>query len=174
MNCKSCGKKLERGWKFCPYCGEERKFLDIFKKKYVSPEQEMEKMMKLAQGFLKMAGIPVKMNIRFNNGQQHINPPMAVKQKMIKMPIEEQIPKKVKEIIEPNTKKTKITKGTKYVLFIPGVMSPKNVKIRQFKESIEIKAYAKNKAFFKVIAIKPKSQIVEKKYQDEMLKIVVA
>ena len=53
------------------------------------------------------------------------------------------------------------------------VKSAKDINIRKFEESVEIKAYAGKKGYFKVIPTLPNTKIVDKKFQDEMLKIVV-
>lgn len=179
MKCSECGEKIEKKWKFCPHCGEEvHGFFSIFKKKQLSPEEEMQKMLKPMEGMLKMMGFP-KINIKVSRGMPMpvMEEQAAAKQKAIRIPAEsseEESPRRIKEILEPRTKITKVSEGIKYVLVVPGVKNPKDIKIRQLEESIEIKAYAKDKAYFKVIPIKPGSQIIDKKYQEEMLKLVVS
>jgi hypothetical protein len=187
MNCKKCRNFLEEHWKFCPHCGDNmnKKFFGFFSKpkRELSPEEEMErdmsKMMKQAEGMLKLMGFPGKINIRIGKGPQMMQPQQPGQQRAVKIQADglaeqEEMQRNVKETLEPLTKETRIAKGMRYVLVLPGVMSANDVKIRQFHESIEIRAYAKDRAYFKVIPIGQNSQIVEKKYQEEMLKLVIS
>ena len=57
---------------------------------------------------------------------------------------------------------------------LPGVRTVTDIKIRQLGESIEVKAYAGKICYFKVIPIKPNSEISDKKFTDEMLKLVIS
>lgn len=152
-------------------------------KRELSPEEEMEKdmakMMKQAEGMLKIMGFPGKINIRIGRGPQMMQPQQLDQQKAVKIQAggraeQEEVQRESKETLEPLMKATRIAKGMRYVLVLPGVMSANDIKIRQFHESIEIRAYAKDRAYFKVIPIGQNSQIVEKKYQEEMLKLVIS
>jgi len=187
MNCKKCKSDINGKWKFCPFCGEGigNGFLGFFgkPKRELSPEEgmerEMENMSRRIEGMLKMMGFPGKINIRIGKGQQMTGPQRHVQPNAVKVPVHaaeeaEASQMQAKEVIEPLTKSTKTSDGMRHVLMMPGVLSTNDIKIRQFQESIEIRAYARDKAYFKVIPILPNSQITEKKYQDEMLKIVIS
>jgi HSP20 family molecular chaperone IbpA len=186
MNCKKCKNDINGKWKFCPFCGEGigNGFLGFFgkPKRELSPdeemEKEMEKMSRRVEGMLKIMGFPGKINIRIGKGPQMAAPQQHANRNAVKVPVhaaeeDETSQMQAKEVLEPLTKSTKTAEGIKYVLTMPGVLNTNDIKIRQFQESIEIRAYARDKAYFKVIPIMPNSQIVDKKYQDEMLKIVI-
>jgi len=187
MNCSKCKRKLDSAWTFCPQCGEgiPRGPFGLFgvPKRELNPEEQMEKemnqMIKRAEGMLKIMGFPGKINIRIGQGPQTAHPMQEMQRNAVKFhgneaEEAETSQMQAKEVLEPITKSTRTAAGMRYVFVMPGVMSANDIKIRQFQESIEIRAHAKDKAYFKVIPIGPDSRIIEKKYKDEMLKLVIS
>jgi HSP20 family molecular chaperone IbpA len=190
MKC-SCGQNLDKSWEFCPHCGKkvEKGFrLELpnfgFNKKEESFEdmdsdmdEQMEEMNRKAEQMLNAFGIPGKINIKIiRHGPEGFAPVQvqsAPKIRRTEAKPQEEVPKPVEETAEPITKITKSAGGMKIVMQLPGVLSPDDIKIRQFGESIEVKAYAGKRCYFKVIPVRPNSEIVEKKLTDEMLKLVV-
>ena len=187
MNCKKCKRELDEEWRFCPACGDGigKGFLGFFgkPKRELSIDEQMEndmtRMSRQVEGMLKIMGFPGKINIRIGKGPKMAQPVQEMQRKIVKVPVRESedaetSQMQAKEVLEPITKSTRIAKGMRYVLVMPGVMSANDIKIRQFHESIEIRAHAKDRAYFKVIPTGLNSQIIEKKYQDEMLKLVIS
>ncbi|MEM5828445.1 MAG: zinc ribbon domain-containing protein [Candidatus Aenigmatarchaeota archaeon] len=93
--------------------------------------------------------------------------------------IEEEKPEKVKEVREvkvteePEVKIKRDLHRIEIEVDLPDVESAKDIEISELEESIEIRAYAKDKAYFKIIS-KPKNKsIVEKKFEKGKLKIIL-
>jgi HSP20 family molecular chaperone IbpA len=193
MKCK-CGKDVKEEWNFCPICGEgvPKGPFGVFgkQKRQLSPEEQMElqmeRTMKQAEGMFKMMGLPAKINFRVirqgPEGDEQMQPihfelgtgREATRQKAPKAKQPEEAPRDVKEMLEPISTVTKTAKGLKVVMQLPGVRSVDDIKIRQFSESIEIRAYADKRGYFKVIPTAPNSKISDKKFMNEMLKLVIS
>ena len=86
-----------------------------------------------------------------------------VKERKIRVP-------KVTE--EPETKIKTI--GNKQIITVklPGVKSEDDIEIRRLEQSIEIKAFVNNKAYFTLIPI-PKKAVISKKFKEGVLKIEI-
>lgn len=188
MKC-SCGQDLERKWMFCPFCGKKiQKGIKInfpiigFNKKkkfddFDSPEDGMDQMNRQVEKMFKAFGFPGKVNIQIHRGKPGQMVPVKSKQqqKQVRTPVkmDEDAPVRVKEMLEPITTSSKTSEGIRFVMQLPGVRGVNDVKVRQFEESIEIKAYAGSRGYFKVIPINPNSEIIDKKFKNEMLKLVI-
>lgn len=181
MNCQ-CGKNIDKKWNFCPYCGRRidkgfRFKFPGFSRKEENIEDEFQMMNKQVEQMFKMFGLPGKVNVKVMRGEPGgmvpVQPRTMQKKKKIKAESPPEEPKKVKEMLEPITKMTKTVDGLKTVMQLPGVKSGKDVKIRKFTESIEIRAYADQRGYFKVIPVGPNSEIIDKKFANEMLKLVI-
>lgn len=90
--------------------------------------------------------------------------------------IEEKEEKKIREVKiteEPEVKIKRDVHKIEIEVDLPGVESPNDIEISELEESIEIKAYARDKAYFKIIS-KPKNKtIVEKKFEKGKLRIIL-
>jgi len=194
MNCNKCKNILEGEWSFCPFCGA--KIAKGFKLKFNIPgfstksdvneefedmhkemEEHADDMNKQIENMFKAFGFPGKVNVQIRTlGSEEFKPiVMHGGQTRAERPVEAtQTLPKVKEMLEPITKETKMAKGKKYVLALPGVKSTADINIKQFSESLEVRAYAGERGYFKVIPIPQHHEIVEKKFQDGFLKIVIA
>jgi HSP20 family molecular chaperone IbpA len=101
-----------------------------------------------------------------------------IKRKLgVKAPIEEveereEKPRKVPKVTEePETKIEKIGGKLLVTVKLPGVKSEEDIKIRKLEQSIEIRAFADDKAYFTLVPIKADMEILEKSFKDEVLKI---
>jgi len=166
--CKSCRKKLDGKWNFCPRCGKvlkERDSFDEFNK-------EFERMNK-AFGFGKLLGTPkVTMSPRGDGVSIIITQGTEVKPR-----IREEMPKpkkpiKIPESIEEPETKTE-RKGNRHTITIklPGVKY-EDIEIKRLESSVEIRAFAGDKCYFKLIPV-PYNAAVNKSFEDDMLKIEV-
>jgi HSP20 family molecular chaperone IbpA len=120
-----------------------------------------------------------KVEIRTSGEYKKIEP--EIKRRLgVKAPIEEvkeEIEKKPVRIPkvteEPEAKVEKI--GTKEIINIklPGIKNEEDIEIKKLEQSIEVKAFAGDKAYFKLIPTAPNASVVRKEFKDGILKIEV-
>lgn len=186
--CRRCGKKLKKLWSFCPHCGkpvEERRSFSIFDE----IEKEFERIKMFGFKFPKfhkpIRGREISITIRSGTG---IQPEIRIKTSGEHKKLEPEIKKRlgvresIREIEEPKRKikvveepETKIEKvGAKEIINIklPGVKNEGDIEIKRLEQSIEVKAFAGEKAYFKLIPI-PLNAKVDKNFEDGVLKIEV-
>lgn len=81
-------------------------------------------------------------------------------------------PKKIPKVTEePETKVEKVNNHLLITVKLPGVKSEDDVKIRRLEQSIEIRAFGDDKAYFTLVPIKPEMEIFRKSLENEVLKI---
>jgi len=195
--CRRCGKGLKKEWEFCPYCGEsveyKPKYRDIFK----DVDKEFERIDKMfgpvfvkfpkfdIESPFKRSGISI--TIRSGTGRK---PTVHVKTSGHYKKVEPQIKRRlgvsgeVEEVKEEEQKiripkiteepETKIEqRGNEGIIIIklPDVKNLDDIEIRKLGQSIEIKAFAGDKAYFKLIPIKPNAQISDRSFKNGILKI---
>lgn len=80
-------------------------------------------------------------------------------------------PPKITEEPETNIKR----KGNKISIKIklPDVKDSKDIEIRKLKQSLEVKAFAGDKAYFKLIPVNPNLQIYDRNFEDGILNIEI-
>ena len=118
-------------------------------------------------------GFP-NVNISINKMQSPQRNTQIQKVKKAKTETYPELKHEVKEILEPETKVTEKPGYLKIVVKLPDVKKVSDIKIRKFSESLEIRAYFKDKMYFKVVPIIENSKIIENKFANEMLKIELA
>jgi len=198
--CKNCGRDLKKDWKFCPYCGWDtrekyRRHYDIFE----DIDREFERIDEmLGPKFFKFPKIDIKpmfrgggvsITIRSETGMK---PKIHVKTSGEYKKIEPQIKRKLgvtegigeveeeksykereipKITEEPETKVKRVGNRETINIKLPDVKNIDDIEIRKLQQSLEIKAFAGDKAYFKLIPIRPNSQISDKDFKDGILKI---
>jgi len=122
-------------------------------------------------------GMEPKIEIKTSGEFKKIEP--ELKKKLgIKPPVEE-----VEEEVKPR-KMPKVTEepetevknlGEKQVILIklPGVKSESDIEIKKLEQSLEVKAFAGEKAYFTLLPIPKGSSIVDKKFKDGVLNIEI-
>jgi HSP20 family molecular chaperone IbpA len=190
IRCRHCGRKLKKVWNFCPYCGEH-----VEKKRLFSIFDEIEKEFERIDKMLGFkfprfdkpvrgggisitirsgTGIQPEIHVKTSGEYKRLEPEIKKKLGIREgiREIEEKPEKKIKVIEEPETKIEKV--GTKEIITIklPGVKSEEDIEIKRLEQSIEVKAFAGEKTYFKLIPIPPNA-IVNKNFKDEILKIEV-
>ncbi|MEM5878185.1 MAG: zinc ribbon domain-containing protein [Candidatus Aenigmatarchaeota archaeon] len=182
--CKFCGYSLKNDWSFCPSCGRPVRDLDLFEKMFNDIESEFERIDKELKNRPKLnvrggeihitvqsgTGIEPRVEVRTSGDYKNLEP--QIKRKL---GIGESIKntfKKPKKTEEPETKISKEQGMTKITINLPGIKSEDQIEVKQFEQSIEIKAFAKDKTYFKLIPIKSNS-IIDKKFKDGVLEIQI-
>jgi hypothetical protein len=180
--CPSCGRKIERKFNYCPYCGlgfKQKKqeedfgmlgrddFIDekSFEGNFLSGgvNKMMDSLIKQIEkqvGDLneKNSNMPRGFKIKISTARPQLNKIQRNNFKTI-----EKSPVVSKEELERRKKLPKVKAestlrrlGDKiiYEISIPGVKTKKDVVITKLENSIEIKAYSKDKCYYKTIALK--------------------
>ncbi len=204
--CKNCGRKIEKGFTYCPYCGfvineekDERDYgllgkkdsFDLFEDEIKLPfgfntlfkkiVKEMDKQFreldkelskeKIPRNNIKKGGISI--NISSGDGFPIIKvksfgniPEFKKIEKQIKTkPIKERV--KIPQISEEKARKlaklpreeaeSKVRRLSGRIIYeidLPGVKSKKDIIVNQLENSVEVKAFSKDKAYFKLLPIK--------------------
>jgi RNA polymerase subunit RPABC4/transcription elongation factor Spt4 len=194
--CKNCGKRLKKDWTFCPSCGHDTR--DRYKRHYDmidDIEKEFErideifgpKMFKFPRIDIKPmtrnsgisitirrgTGMKPKINVKTSGNYKKIEPQIKRKlgigdkteQKAYK---ERKIPKVTEE---PETKIVMTGNVKKILIKLPDVKNINDIEIRKLRQSLEIKGFAGDKAYFKLIPIRPNAQISNKSFNNGILTI---
>lgn len=168
--CTNCGKRIKSEWKYCPYCGKRRAHTEMtFESVSDALDKEFERIDKMFDSFNfpKVGGIHItiqsgpipKVRIKTHDEDKKAEPKTERIKQEIKIP-------KVTEEPETEIQKTK----DKQIIFIklPDVKSEDDIEIKKLEQSVEVRAFAGDKAYFKLIPISHRSDI-NKKFKDGML-----
>ncbi len=140
------------------------KHLEVIRKKFATPTSE--KGVKQA-----VNGITISITTGFGSPQVAVTP-MRQKQQYYKSEqrkvTERQHPK---EILEPEIVTEKTDTGAIITADLPGVKSEKDIEINNMPNSVELRAYAGNKGYFKILNVPSKYELVDKKLRDEKLRL---
>jgi HSP20 family molecular chaperone IbpA len=200
-SCKNCGKKLKDDWIACPYCGfnigEKRSYNNVNNfEKYI--EKEFEKIDKMFGPILvkfpqfenefpfKGGGINIvikssqgmkpQIQVRNIGDYQKFSPEVRRRVNIKEGPIgtEENVKRKIripKRTEEPEVKIERVDGKESIIVNLPDVDKPENIEIRKLEQSLEIKAFANDKAYFKLIPIEPDMEISNKNFKSGVLRI---
>lgn len=166
MFCDYCGNVLSDKWRYCPYCGRkirgEPDFFDVLFRDGI-------------RGF--------SVRITSSDGKK---PRTRVNRAgVVRVPIEEpeeergereerektvhRIPRRV---VEPEGKAQKIGHHTLIRVKLPGVKED-DVDVRKLEESVEIKAYKKDEAYFKQFQVPQNARIISRYMEGDELVVEV-
>ena len=200
MKCKNCRKEVKKEWRYCPYCGEEIEeeefdlfspFKSLFNISRV--DKELEEIDKKFSSFREpfdsnVRGGGISIVIRSGTGMQ---PKVSIKTSGDFKQIEPELKRKfgvsegIEEVEEEEKRIRKVPRVTEepeaeikrlgdtimIEIKLPDVKSSKDIEIRKLAQSIEIKAFAKDKAYFKLIPIPENSSISNRSFENGILRI---
>lgn len=189
MKCKRCRKDVEDGWNFCSNCGRKLDRIGFkfpgfsFKRQNVSQEDDefgrMERQMEQEIGkmfkMFGMAGMP-NVKIKFgtmNNGPIQKEMDVFSPEKEIKKTTQKKVQRRIEKTEEPETKIKKIGPNIEIEVELPGVKSLKDVVLKIGEESLEIRAYAGTKMYFKLVPVPKNSRLIEKSFNKNALLLVL-
>jgi HSP20 family molecular chaperone IbpA len=196
--CKECGEKVSDKWDFCPYCGaplREKEFepFDIFDD--IDKEfRRIDKMFGIEFPKFRIkpgirgggisitiqsgTGMEPKVEVKTSGEYKKLEP--EIKRRLGVKPgveevSEEEVEKKVripKVTEEPEAEIKNL--GNKQIISIklPDV-NEKDIEAKKLEQSMEIKAFAGDKAYFKLIPLPANASIVKKEFKNGVLKIEV-
>jgi HSP20 family molecular chaperone IbpA len=162
--CLNCDRKLKDEWKFCPYCGED---LEEEQNNMFDIDKEMdifEPFKTKGEGIriIIQGGSEPRIERKSSSDYRRIEPEFKTKIEPRKMP-------KITE--EPEAKIQNMGRGKVITIDLPGVKAD-DVEVKRLEQSVEIKAYSKDKAYFKLIPV-PANSSVNKEFRNGVLKIEV-
>jgi len=200
--CRECGEKVSDKWDFCPYCGaplREREFepFDIFE----DIEKEFRRIDRMF-GFeplkfrikpgIRGGGISItiqsgtgmepKIEVRTSGEYKKLEP--EIKRRLGIKPGVEEVSEEEAEEEKRKVRVPKVTEepeaevkslGNKQIISIklPDVKSEKDIEVKKLEQSMEIKAFAGDKAYFKLIPLPANASIVKKEFKNGVLRIEV-
>lgn len=191
QRCPNCGETIRREYRFCPHCGYElRNYgLSIFR----DVEREFERLDKLFSKAFRFPELRVRplesggisISIRSGTGME---PRVEVKTFGKYKELEPEIKRRlgIKPAVEEVETKSRVAKVTEEAktkvervgnvqvirIYLPGVRSEADIEVRRLEQSIEIKAFAKDKVYFSLIPV-PSQARVSKEFKDGVLKLKV-
>jgi HSP20 family molecular chaperone IbpA len=197
--CPNCGEKAKDDWQFCPYCGIEiegermmpiRSIFDDIDKEFESidkmpvdpfsfPEFKMKPGMKGKGISIIIHGSPgmePKIEVKASDEYKQLEP--GLKRKLgVRSGIEnEEVEKKTRKMPkiteEPETEIRTVANNQIISIKLPGVKSEKDIETKRLEQSIEVKAFAGNKAYFKLIPI-PREASVNKDFKNGVLRLEI-
>lgn len=188
MDCEKCGNGVEENWEYCPFCGsflkssiamkfpaftgledllkdidtEFRKMEDAFK--CVWPENKTIEP-------LKGGGLSIRVSSE-EDREPKINVQTFGDYRDKAVEVEERLGVKRERAPPKVTKEPKTMiehDGGKLILRaeLPGVNSVREIDIKRMSESIEIRAYADDMAYFTLFCVPPNSKILSKRLENE-------
>lgn len=200
--CNYCNRDLKKDWHFCPYCGKDTRKKKVRYRRpfdaFSDIEEEFERIDKIfGPEFIKFPKIDMKplfrgggisITIRNVNGQPKIDVRTSGNYKKVEPRLkrrlgvtgggqelekprkERKMPKKTEE---PEMKIEKKGNVETITIKLPDVKSKDDVEIRKLGQSIEVKGFAGDKAYFKLIPIKPNARISDRSFSNGVLKIEI-
>jgi HSP20 family molecular chaperone IbpA len=198
LRCPTCGYPIQEEWNYCPNCGTPlgfKKFFEFdFGKIFEDFEKEFREMLKtfkpfkeemFEEPFIKGGGISIKIEsgtgkkpkieIKTFGDYKNLEPKIK-EQIMKKYGIKEEETEKVREVKvteEPEAKIVRKGNQIEIEVLLPDVENENDIEVKELEESIEIKAYAKDKAYFKIISKPTNKHIADKKFEKGKLIIIL-
>ncbi len=170
MKCPSCSERTGKDWKYCPYCGytlpREPRFKDLMN------NNVMRELRRIFRGLGMTAKheqskehfiIRIKTNtgpdIKFESGKGITHESSS---KFLKMP---------EDLIEPEVEVKQFLNEMTIKAELPGVKKLDNVLLKRVGESIEIRAVAKKKGYFRVLHVPKEFMLESKKLNKGLLEL---
>lgn len=175
--CDSCKEKISHEWNYCPNCGislrENNDILRTVEKDFKKTDKIFNtKIPKfLVRHPLQSKGISITITSdNFSQPKIEVRTSRDFKiheDKHVKKP-----PRIPKETKEPETKVERIANKQVITLNLPDVKSLDDIEIKKLHQSIEVKAFAGDKAYFKLIPI-PSHALVNREFKNGVLRLEV-
>jgi HSP20 family molecular chaperone IbpA len=197
--CRRCGKSLKKDWIACPYCGERVEYRRPYRDISENIDEEFEKIDKIfGPTFFKFpriefdspfgsGGISItirsgsdmkpKVDVRTSGNYKKIEPQIKRRLGVAEggQEIEEKRKIRIPKITEePETNIEKEKNEEVITIKLPDVKNLSDIEIRKLEQSLEIKAFAGDKAYFKLIPIKSNAEISDRSFNNGILKIKVS
>ncbi len=160
MKCEFCNTKLQKKWNFCPNCGSmigNYDMLEFLNRQIKTLTKKLEEDMDFEDFELPrnititITPIPVKKEKR-----------QIINSEPLKLP---------EKVFEPETTVRKIDKELIFSIKLPDVKRKEDIDLQIFPNSVEVRAVAKDKGYFKIINIPPHYSLIDKRFENEELSL---
>lgn len=175
--CNNCGKKTKKGYTYCPHCGNKNKSQDDLDREFglLGTEEvklpfgfnmifntlmkEMEKQLQKSDSGIGNGKMPFKegINITVNMGGNgpFVGMNNSGESKIRKINVTEEMARKLAMLPrqEAEASVRRFSNKVVYEIGLPGVRNINNVIISKLESSVEVKAIADDKIFFKLIPL---------------------
>jgi len=171
--CQLCNRKLSKRWNYCPRCGAEvSKKINMFN--LLRRQMDILRNLMLEDDFDHKIQSPRNaITIRIDSGgfrnpriQQYPQP------KSDKEDDRTFNPRKLKgKIVEPKVSVKRLSDAMTYRIPLPDVKSEKDIELNRLTDSLEIRAFAKDKGYFKILNIPKNHKLVNKNLENGTLNL---
>lgn len=198
MRCFNCNEEVRRNWNYCPNCGVnlrrrrayekypgllgfssifdeiDREFREIermFRRFTMPPPRERRGggvSIKISSEPGKEPRVEVRTFGDFKDKEPEILQRLGVKEAK---PKAQRLPPKVTE--EPETKVERRGNRVIYRIKVPGVKSEEDIDVQRLRESVEVRAYAQDKAYFTLFSIPKRARIAATRLEGDEFVIEV-
>ena len=155
-SCKECKIALRKQWKFCPFCGHKQMSTMGMEELFNEIHEHFKELDKLfGQDYsYDPSGISIKVDRNVGKPSVELDMFGNTSPRLKKaLSIPESLLLKKGSVEEPFTSVRRLTQHIIYTIKMPGESAKKDVHIEQFENTTEIKAYSKQKAYFKLLNI---------------------
>lgn len=176
--CNLCSRKLRDKWNYCPRCGAEvnkkinmfnllRRQMDILRNLMVDSNMEQN-----VQSPRNAITIRIDSN-GFRNPRVNLYP--QPKQKKDINDAKRTEPKKLTgKVIEPDVKVKRLSNEIMFKIPLPDVKSEKNVELNRLTDSLEVRAFARDKGYFKILNVPRNHKLIDKSLDNGTLNLKFA
>ena len=179
--CTYCRHKLKDKWDYCPHCGTQvNKQISMFG--LLKKQMDIMRNLMLNDNFYDQRNERPRTGLTIRIDSRRVNQPrMQVFARPVPAREKEPYQGRVQNqrtlpanIIEPKVHVKRLAKEMIITIPIPGVKSGKDVELNRFTNSLEVRAFAKDKGYFKILNIPKSHKLVEKTLSDESLSLKFA
>jgi len=167
MRCSYCKQEIDKKWNFCPVCGRKIK-RDSNVMDMISRRLDQLKSMFISEKYERRIeqprnGITVSIIHGFRQPRMSIVPERPYETSY------RQTRKLPKTVIEPRVNIKRLSDVIVINVELPGVKSEQDVVLNRFSNSIELRAYAGDKGYFKILKIPYRNKLIDKKLEKDNL-----
>jgi HSP20 family molecular chaperone IbpA len=167
MFCESCDAKLDKKWSFCPFCGEEiAKNTSLFE--FLDRQMKnLTKRMKIENITFDDLELPNNITISINSktpkqfpAPQRVGTNQYTAETPRKLPV---------NVAEPETTISRLNNLLTVTVKLPEVRSLNDIDIHDYSNSIEIRAFSKDKGYFKIVNVPENFSLANKLFENGKL-----
>ncbi len=191
--CENCSSPLGKDWEFCPRCGEPLGSANPFEEVFEDMESKfgnMEKLfsfpeIKFTKGhdsggvsisIVSGTGMEPKISVQTSGRFRDLEPEImrqlgAAAPEKRKQTKQRRV--KFEKTEEPKMEMKKGKNELTYSIRLPGISSLRSIDIKRLESSIEIRAAAGNKLYFKLFEVPEGFELAEKSFKNELLSLAL-